>query len=87
MLHLKKVLVCYLVFFFVWVWALNVSHYTVAFGFGCFLCLGCFLVVVCVWAECLCHTLYMASMYRSVSVDVDGCCCFVVVGYFLGLGV
>jgi hypothetical protein len=52
---------------------LNVVHYTVGFGFGCFLCLGCFSVVVLVWEECLCHTGYVDCMYCSVGVCVDGC--------------
>jgi hypothetical protein len=30
-----------------------------------------FSIVVLVWAECLSHTLYMDSMYRSVGVGVE----------------
>jgi hypothetical protein len=37
---------------------------------GCFLGLGCFWVVVCVWGERLFHTVNMDAMLSSVVVSV-----------------
>jgi len=54
----------------VWVWGCKIAHYTAGFGKGCFFGLGCFSLVVCVWGEGLCHTLFMDAMLECVSVSV-----------------
>jgi hypothetical protein len=40
---------------------------------GCFLGLGCFSLVVCVWDEGLVHTVNMDAMLSSVGVSVEAC--------------
>lgn len=51
-------------------WWDKIAHYTLGFRMGCFFGLGCFPLLVCVWAEGLFRTVNIDAMLESVGVSV-----------------